>query len=117
MQAEETSSAIEEALEAKTEAAADLEILEAHEMITNSAETSLSAHPLRDTALAFGKNNFHVLLYSGIGLVIAILCMTLGPRYTALIVVLMGIGALIGRYQDGGTFLRRLVMRILRRYS
>ena len=85
--------------------------------VTEVTETELVAHPAREAVLAFGKNNFHTLVYSGIGLVAAILFMVLGFWRTLLILCLVGIGAAVGRYQDGSRFLHHLLMRLLRKAS
>lgn len=81
------------------------------------AEAQVLAHPAREAVLAFGKNNFHTLVYSGIGLVAAILFMALGFWRALLILCLVGIGATIGRYQDGSRFLHKLLLRLLRKAS
>lgn len=96
------------------------EIIDIQEEITEvapPAETELVAHPVREAVLAFGKSNFHTIVYSGIGLVAAILVMTIGFWRALLILCLMGVGAAIGRYQDGSRFLRGLLMRLLRKAS
>lgn len=94
-----------------------IDVLEETTEVGTPAKTELVAHPAREAVLAFGKSNFHTLVYSGIGLVAAILIMTIGFWRALLILCLMGIGAVIGRYQDGSHFLRGLLMRLLRKAS
>lgn len=85
--------------------------------ISSPAATTLVAHPALEAIVTFGKNNFHTLAYSALGLTAAILFMVLGFWRALLIICLMGIGATIGRYQDGSHFLRKLLMRMLRKAS
>lgn len=93
------------------------EIIDVLEETAPATDATLVAHPAVTALTTFGKKNFHALLYSGFGLAAAILFMTLGFWKTLLIAILVGIGATIGRYQDGSVFLHKLLMRLIRKAS
>lgn len=56
----------------------------------------------------------HTIIYGLVAILLAILCMTLGPGKTLLLVVFCAIGMLIGSFRDGDARVVRLLARFLR---
>lgn len=57
----------------------------------------------------------HTTLYTLLGILLAILCLTLGPGKTLVIVIFAFIGMLIGSVRDGDMRLLRLLSRFFKR--